>query len=247
MHIVSPVHRAPGLEVAGGSAAGTTTGRRDHVLVPTSDRAIGARHRRARLVVVLAVTSGATDAIGFLALGSAFTSVMTGNMVLLGVGAADRRPAGRRPGPRRDRQLHAPAPRSAPGPPATAHADDPVWPRPVTTALTVELVLFAVFAAWWWAPGSAPDAAVRSLPLLALNAAALGMQSSAIQRFGVSGLSTTYLTGTLTTVVIRLTQRKGLRTVGHSLRDPRRPRRGRRARHRAAGASRPSPYRCCSW
>src|SRR5689334_16310837 len=47
-------------------------------------------HRRAlrlrqTLVVTLAVVSGATDAIGLLALGGAFTSVMTGNMVLLGV------------------------------------------------------------------------------------------------------------------------------------------------------------------
>src|SRR5699024_8537133 len=54
------------------------------------------------------------------------------------------------------------------------------------------------------------------LPLLAASAAALGLQSSAIQRFGVSGLSTTYLTGTLTTVVIRLTTGHGFRAVRHS-------------------------------
>ena len=51
------------------------------------------RHRRAlrlrqSLVVTLAVVSGATDAIGLLVLGGAFTSVMTGNMVLLGVAAS---------------------------------------------------------------------------------------------------------------------------------------------------------------
>ena len=39
--------------------------------------------------------------------------------------------------------------------------------------------------------------------LLAL-AIALGVQSSTVQRFGVSGLSTTYLTGTLTSAVIHL-------------------------------------------
>ena len=47
------------------------------------------RHRAERLrhllVLVLAVNSGATDAIGFVGLGGVFTSVMTGNMVLLGV------------------------------------------------------------------------------------------------------------------------------------------------------------------
>jgi uncharacterized membrane protein YoaK (UPF0700 family) len=43
--------------------------------------------------------------------------------------------------------------------------------------------------------------------LLAL-AAALGVQSSTVQRFGVSGLSTTYLTGTLTSAVIHLVWRR---------------------------------------
>jgi uncharacterized membrane protein YoaK (UPF0700 family) len=54
--------------------------------------------------------------------------------------------------------------------------------------------------------------------LLALNAAALGVQSSAILRFGVSGLSTTYLTGTLTTVVVRLVSGQSLQAVGQSAR-----------------------------
>ncbi|NPC96836.1 YoaK family protein [Nocardioides sp. zg-DK7169] len=180
----------------------------------TTDRAIGVR-QRARLVVVLAITSGATDAIGFLALGSAFTSVMTGNMVLLGVGAADRdlQAVGLVSVAIASFMLGAAVGARTAG---EARDDDTVWPRAVTIALAVELVLFAVFAAWWWAEGSAPGERVF-LPMLALNAAALGLQSSAIQRFGVSGLSTTYLTGTLTTVVIRLTQGKGLRTVGHSL------------------------------
>jgi uncharacterized membrane protein YoaK (UPF0700 family) len=161
------------------------------------------------------VTSGATDAVGFLALGSAFTSVMTGNMVLGGMAMAHGDVAalvltataigafvaGAALGARIARN-HRPG--------------DPVWPGAVNAALLVELALFAAFAACWWAFGSAPpDSAF--LPLLALNAAALGIQSSAIQRFGVSGLSTTYLTGTLTTVVIRLVSGKGVRAVGHSV------------------------------
>jgi uncharacterized membrane protein YoaK (UPF0700 family) len=176
---------------------------------------MSARRERARLVVVLAVTSGATDAIGFLALGSAFTSVMTGNMVLLGVGAADRDIAlvlscsvaivsfvvGAAIGAR-----VAGSPRKG----------DCFWPSAVTVALYIELVLLLAFAGGWWALASAPGDSWL-LPLLGLNAAALGLQSSAIQRFGVSGLSTTYLTGTLTTVVIKLIGGHGLRKVGHSL------------------------------
>jgi len=46
--------------------------------------------------------------------------------------------------------------------------------------------------------------------LLAL-AIALGVQSSTVQRFGVSGLSTTYLTGTLTSAVIHLVSHRTAR------------------------------------
>lgn len=171
--------------------------------------------QRARLVVVLAVTSGATDAIGFLALGSAFTSVMTGNLVLLGVGAAqgDLRAVGLVTIAIASFMLGAAIGARTAG---AARSDDPVWPRAVTVALAVELALFAAFAAGWWALGAGPEGDAVLMPLLALNAGALGLQSSAIQRFGVPGLSTTYLTGTLTAIVIRLSHRKGLRAVGHS-------------------------------
>jgi uncharacterized membrane protein YoaK (UPF0700 family) len=183
--------------------------------LPSAVRRTRALRERARLVIVLAVTSGATDAIGFLALGSAFTSVMTGNMVLLGVGAADRDVAlllsctvaivsfvvGAAIGARVA---------------GAAQAGDPVWPRAVSRALWIEVALLAAFAAAWWSLGSSPEASWL-LPMLGLNAGALGLQSSAIQRFGVSGLSTTYLTGTLTTIVIRLSSGHGLRDVGHSL------------------------------
>lgn len=184
-------------------------------LSETEGARASAARERARLVVVLAVTSGATDAIGFLALGSAFTSVMTGNMVLFGVGVAGR-----------DGGLvvsccvailsfvggAAVGARVAGNPAAT----DSLWPRPVTVALYVELALFGAFAVCWWGQGSEPSTDWL-FPLLALNAAALGMQSSAIQRFGVAGLSTTYLTGTLTSVVGKLISGHGIRKVGHSL------------------------------
>lgn len=170
---------------------------------------------RNHLVVLLGVTSGATDAIGFLALGSAFTSVMTGNMVLLGIAAAHQN--------LRDLALVAVAIGSYVTGAAvgarvcgTHQEGDGVWPAGVTRGLRVELVLFSLFAVAWWVLGSQP-AEHFFLPLLAVNAAALGIQSSAIQRFGVSGLSTTYLTGTLTSVTIRLVSGKGIRAVRHSV------------------------------
>lgn len=179
------------------------------------EAAAAARRDRSRLVVLLAVTSGATDAIGFLALGSAFTSVMTGNMVLFGIAAAHQNP--------QDLALVAVAIVSYVVGAATGarvcgtHREgDGVWPPAVTRGLRVELALFTLFAISWWALGSEPPEHLF-LPLLAVNASALGIQSSAIQRFGVPGLSTTYLTGTLTTVTIRLVSGQGLRSVRHSL------------------------------
>lgn len=165
--------------------------------------------------MLLGVTSGATDAIGFLALGSAFTSVMTGNMVLFGIAAAHQN--------LRDLALVAVAIGSyitgaAVGARVcgTHEAGDSTWPPGVTRGLRVEFMLFLTFAVAWWFLGSQPPDHLF-LPLLAVNAAALGIQSSAIQRFGVSGLSTTYLTGTLTSVTIRLVSGKGIRAVRHSV------------------------------
>lgn len=173
-----------------------------------------AKNLRNALVVVLAVTSGAADGLGFMALGSAFTSVMTGNMVLFGVASARGDVSGMLltlvaiggfvAGAALGTRIAG-----------TPTAGDPVWPPAVSRALGVELALFTAVGIAWWAFGSDPPASAY-LPLLGASAAALGLQSSAIQRFGVSGLSTTYLTGTLTTVVIRLTSGHGFRAVRHS-------------------------------
>ena len=181
---------------------------------PEQDPGHRAERLRNALVVVLAVTSGAADALGFLALGSAFTSVMTGNMVLFGVAVSHGDVSGML---LTSVAIGAFVAGAAVGTRVAGSpvAGDPVWPAAVTRALGVELVLFAGVGIAWWVLGSDPPASAY-LPLLAASAAALGLQSSAIQRFGVSGLSTTYLTGTLTAVVIRLTSGHGFRAVQHS-------------------------------
>lgn len=170
--------------------------------------------RRDGAVVLLATLSGATDAIGLLAIGGSFTSVMTGNMVFLGVAVGTRHAAalgftlaaigGYIVGVLAGARIAG-----------EARPEDAVWPRQVTRGLAVELGCLAVFAVVWWADGGHPS---RSLfaALLALNAAALGIQSAVIIRFGVSGLSTTYMTGTLTTMLARLAGRHPLAQVGRS-------------------------------
>lgn len=42
------------------------------------------------LVVVLALTTGSVDAVSYLRLGKVFSSVMTGNLALLGISAGQR-------------------------------------------------------------------------------------------------------------------------------------------------------------
>jgi uncharacterized membrane protein YoaK (UPF0700 family) len=170
---------------------------------------------RQSLVVTLAVVSGATDAIGLMALGGAFTSVMTGNLVILGVAAstADGGLAIASGGAIVAFCAGAALGARLAGSPAPG---DRIWPRPVTVGLAVELVLMAAYAVGWWITGGQPGTAV-SLALLFAMAAALGIQSSTVQRFGVSGMSTTYLTGTLTTVVMRLATGRGVREVWHSI------------------------------
>src|SRR4051794_37247476 len=171
---------------------------------PTAARAEDLHRRRAlrlrqTLVVTLAVVSGATDAIGLLALGGAFTSVMTGNMVLLGVSISSADGGLAASSGLAILAFCAGAALGArvAGSPV---AGDRIWPRAVTVGLVVEFVFYAAYAVGWWVTGGAPGGGV-ALGLLLCTAIGLGIQSSTVQRFGVSGMSTTYLTGTLTTVV----------------------------------------------
>ncbi len=86
---------------------------------------------------------------------------------------------------------------AGPGP-----ADGGVWPGRVTLTLAIEVLVLAAFAILWSMslgsdPAPAEPAASIRLILLAAATVAMGLQSGAVMAVGVSGLSTTYLTGTL--------------------------------------------------
>ncbi|SDF86174.1 YoaK family protein [Klenkia brasiliensis] len=177
----------------------------------TDEPTSGDLRTRQVLVVALAALSGGTDAIGLLALGGAFTSVMTGNLVLLGTASTTA-----------DGALALSSGTAvlafclgvALGTvlAGTPQPGDGVWPARVTRALAVEGALLVAYATGWWMSG-ADRGATAALVLLATTAVALGVQSSTVQRFGVSGLSTTFLTGTLTAIVVRLSTRRPPREV----------------------------------
>jgi len=160
------------------------------------------RARDIRLIV-LAVVTGATDATAFERLGHTFASVITGNLVLLGVGSA-----------RGDGRLAlfsgvalaayalgvvAAAPRREPSKP------QPQWPAGTTIALSADLACLVVFAVGWELAGGRPGETAGAL-LLAVAAAAMGAQSTAVRRLGP--LSTTYLTSTFTGLLEALVSRR---------------------------------------
>ena len=146
------------------------------------------------LLVLLGFTTGATDATSFERLGHVFSSVISGNIVLLGVGAA-----------RGDGQLAlfsgcalggyalgvlVAAPRTR-----ERAASKAVWPAGTSAALKLDFGLLAVFAVGWELLSQRPGRTAEVL-LLALAGSAMGAQSTAVRRLG--GMSTTYLTATLT-------------------------------------------------
>jgi uncharacterized membrane protein YoaK (UPF0700 family) len=155
---------------------------------------------RDSLVVVLTLTTGAVDVTSFLTLGNAFSSVVTGNMVLLGAAAGTGRP---------ELALHSGVALAgylagviAGAPLATRHDHATgTWPPSVTVTLAVELVILGAFSIGWELAGARPSGTGQLL-LLAVLAAAMGLQAAAVRRLGQ--MSTTYLTSTLTAVVAGL-------------------------------------------
>jgi uncharacterized membrane protein YoaK (UPF0700 family) len=175
------------------------------------------RHRQRKvrdiLVVMLTVTTGAVDAVSILHLIGVFSSVITGNIALFGVATGVHSGtlavhggvalAGYAAG------VVAAAPISAV--PAGQRA---VWPARVTAALAVEFALLAALSVGWVLAAGRPAGTVQ-LTLLALAAAAMGMQSTAVRR--LSRMSSTYLTSTLTGVVAALAVRERPEGLGRSL------------------------------
>ena len=165
---------------------------------------MAAAGRRDFLVVVLAFGSGVADVTTFLALGKVFSSVITGNLVILGLAAASTEPnqalraglavAGYSAGvligvPIAGRAARAAAQR--------------IWPTPVTAALCAEVCLLVAFTAGW---ETGRHTYAGQIVLLVLLSAAMGIQSAAVLRLG--DMSATYLTGTLTGVLSSLARRE---------------------------------------
>jgi uncharacterized membrane protein YoaK (UPF0700 family) len=171
-------------------------------------RAGGSRHPAVRvrdsLVVVLALTSGAIDAVTFVRLGTVFSSVITGNLALLGLAVGERQ-GGLAVNSGLALAAYAAGVLAGGALAGPLEGGQPVWPRRTTMTMAAELVVLAGFSAGWLAAGGHPSGAGR-LALLALSAAAMGMQSAAVRLLGQ--MSTTYLTSTLIGILQSLAVRR---------------------------------------
>ncbi len=74
------------------------------------------------------------------------------------------------------------------------------WPVQVTVLCVVELVVLLVLTGVWLATGGAPLGAAQYAALVAA-ALAMGLQSAAFRLVPVPGVTTTYFTGTLTSLL----------------------------------------------
>lgn len=149
------------------------------------------------LLCVLASAAGCTDAVNYIVLGHVFTANMTGNTVLLGIAIV----AGK----------GAQVARSAcalvafcSGVALSARfvscgARAGVWPRRASVALALEALLLALLGALGTHFG------VRSAHaywLIGLSGFAMGTQSAAVRVIDIPDVATTYITGTLTNMVM---------------------------------------------
>ena len=146
------------------------------------------------LLMALTVSSGAVDAISYLALGKIFTAFMTGNFVFLGLQMAGA-------GGHSVVSLAVALGFFAAGVFLSTWIVKPskgsgVWPRRVTVALGVAAVAQACFLAVWLAAGNLPSSGVVGV-LIGLSALAMGIQSGAVFSLGVTGVFTTAATATL--------------------------------------------------
>ena len=157
---------------------------------------------RNTLLLALAFAAGYIDAISYLGLSRVFTANMTGNTVLLGIALAQL-----------DGDAAARSSLALAGFLAGAAAgawiverdhSHGLWPRAVTLALALEWLILLVFAGGWQLASDALPAATPTAVLIVLSALAMGVQSAAVHRLEVTGIATTYITGTLTNLVGRL-------------------------------------------
>jgi uncharacterized membrane protein YoaK (UPF0700 family) len=147
--------------------------------------------------MALTVSSGAVDAISFIALGKVFTAFMTGNVVFLALGAASAFGAN---GPNIVRVATALAAFSAgvflSTRIAKASKGAGLWPSGASLALAAAAVAQTTFLVGWVVASGRPSTGFGTW-LTAIVALAMGLQSGAVLLLGLRGVFTTAATATV--------------------------------------------------
>jgi uncharacterized membrane protein YoaK (UPF0700 family) len=147
-------------------------------------------------LLALAAAAGCIDAASFLGLDQVFTANQTGNTVLLGIAIGEGnghsivRTGVSVGGFVLGVALAAAAVRGR----ATG------WSRPVAAVLAAEAIVLGAAAALWQPLGT--------IALIVIVSAAMGAQSAAAAQVGVPGVTTTFVTGTLTRFAAQIVDRR---------------------------------------
>lgn len=159
---------------------------------------------RDAMLLLLAWVGGSTDAVSYLGLGHVFTANMTGNTVLLGIAIGQGLLAN---------EIHSFLSLLGfcvgvlvGGILIERNDVQEDWPVIITKTLAIEGVLLAIFALIWYLTDPARSPVLENI-LIVLSALAMGLQSAAVLRVGVSGVMTTYISGTWTNFVMNLVHR----------------------------------------
>lgn len=157
------------------------------------------------MLLMLTWAAGSMDAISYLGLGHVFTAMMTGNTVLLALALGQGDSAAVLRSVLALGGFMAGAAVSA----RIVEIGDQraEWPPAVIQALTLEAVVLVIFSAIWDL-ADAPRTANCVPILITLSGLAMGIQAATVQRLGVPGVATTYITGTITNLVSALAARR---------------------------------------
>jgi uncharacterized membrane protein YoaK (UPF0700 family) len=147
-----------------------------------------------RDLLLLSLTAGSADAIGYLGLGQVFTSNMTGNIVLLGIDLGQGHFA------TASRVLYVLAIFMLGlclGAWLGKDLPEKQWSALAFRLIGLEKIVLLILGIGWFLIVKA-DHVPGSYGFLALLALAMGLQSAAMHRLSAPGMGTTAITGTLT-------------------------------------------------
>ena len=148
-------------------------------------------------LLLLSLAAGSADAAGFVSLGRVFTCNMTGNVVLFGLSL------GQNHGRESLRFLYVLllfAVGIGFGLRVSREINETAWAAIVKRVIGLEAAFLALFAIGWELLSPLPLHG-WTYALLAPLALAMGLQTSALQRFKAPGMQTTALTSTITNFV----------------------------------------------